>query len=85
MRPRLRRTSTRTSSTRSRVPSGAGALEFRPAAQLAVNLEPLYAIVLAALLFGEQRELGAAFYAGAAILLASVLIHPWLAQRARQG
>ncbi|WP_020647864.1 DMT family transporter [Solimonas variicoloris] len=54
------------------------------AAQLAVNLEPLYAIILAALLFGEQRELGASFYAGAAILLASVLVHPWLAQRARR-
>jgi drug/metabolite transporter (DMT)-like permease len=53
------------------------------AAQLAVNLEPLYAIILAALLFGEQRELGVSFYFGAAILLASVLIHPWLAQRAR--
>jgi drug/metabolite transporter (DMT)-like permease len=52
-------------------------------AQLAVNLEPLYAIILAALLFAEQRELGPSFYAGAAILLASVLIHPWLAQRAR--
>ncbi|MFT4045126.1 MAG: DMT family transporter [Solimonas sp.] len=55
------------------------------AAQLSVNLEPLYAIILAALLFGEQRELGVSFYFGAAILLASVLIHPWLAQRARGG
>ncbi|WP_043114490.1 DMT family transporter [Solimonas soli] len=55
------------------------------AAQLAVNLEPLYAIILAALLFGEQRELGVSFYFGAAILLGSVLVHPWLAQRARQG
>lgn len=54
-------------------------------AQLAVNLEPLYAIVLAALLFGEQRELGASFYFGAAILLGSVLLHPWLAQRARRS
>jgi drug/metabolite transporter (DMT)-like permease len=48
------------------------------AAQLAINLEPVYAIVLAILLLGEQRELGAMFYAGVAIILASVLIHPLL-------
>jgi drug/metabolite transporter (DMT)-like permease len=47
-------------------------------AQLAVNLEPVYAIVLAVLLLGEQRELGAAFYAGVAIILLAVFLHPWL-------
>ncbi len=44
-------------------------------AQLALSLEPVYAIVLAMLLLGEQRELGAAFYLGVAIILASVLAH----------
>ena len=34
------------------------------AQQLAVNLEPVYAIVLAALLLGEQHELTALFYVG---------------------
>ncbi len=48
------------------------------AAQLAVNLEPIYAIVLAILLLGEQRELGPMFYAGVAIILAGVFLHPWL-------
>lgn len=52
------------------------------AAQLAVNLEPLYAIGLAALLLGEQRELGGPFYLGVAIVLASVFAHPWLLRRA---
>jgi drug/metabolite transporter (DMT)-like permease len=47
-------------------------------AQLAVNLEPVYAIVLAVLLLGEQRELGASFYAGVAIILLAVFLHPWL-------
>jgi len=47
-------------------------------AQLAVNLEPVYAVALAALLLGEQRELGPAFYAGVAIILGAVLAHPWL-------
>jgi drug/metabolite transporter (DMT)-like permease len=48
------------------------------AQQLAVNLEPVYAIVLAILLLGEQRELTPAFYAGVAIILAAVFIHPLL-------
>jgi drug/metabolite transporter (DMT)-like permease len=47
-------------------------------AQLAVSLEPVYAIVLAVLLLGEQRELDAAFYLGVAIILATVLAHALL-------
>jgi drug/metabolite transporter (DMT)-like permease len=50
------------------------------AQQLAVNLEPVYAIVLAVLLLGEQRELTAQFYLGVAIILAAVFIHPLLGQ-----
>ena len=50
-------------------------------AQLAVNLEPVYAIVLAILLLGEQRELTPAFYAGVAIIMAAVLVHPLLSRR----
>jgi drug/metabolite transporter (DMT)-like permease len=45
-------------------------------AQLAVNLEPVYAIGLAILLLGEQRELTAMFYLGVAIILGAVLLHP---------
>lgn len=47
-------------------------------AQLAVNLEPVYAIVLAILLLGEQRELTPLFYLGVAIILATVLVYPLL-------
>lgn len=50
-------------------------------AQLAVNLEPVYAILLAIPLLGEQRELGPAFYAGVAIVLAAVLLQPWISGR----
>jgi drug/metabolite transporter (DMT)-like permease len=50
------------------------------AAQLAVNLEPVYAIVLAALLLGEQRELAPMFYLGVAIILGAVLLHPLLSR-----
>jgi drug/metabolite transporter (DMT)-like permease len=49
-------------------------------AQLAVNLEPVYAIVLAIVLLGEQRELTVQFYFGVAIILLVVLAHPWFAR-----
>ena len=50
-------------------------------AQLAVSLEPVYAIFLAILLLGEQRELGLQFYLGLAIILGSVLVHVALRRR----
>ncbi|WP_426287775.1 DMT family transporter [Luteibacter sp. E-22] len=48
------------------------------ATQMVTNLEPVYAIVLAIPLLGEQRELGWTFYAGVAVILAAVFAHPWL-------
>jgi drug/metabolite transporter (DMT)-like permease len=48
--------------------------------QLATNLEPVYAIALAIVLLGEQRELGLMFYLGVAIILMSVFAHPLLAR-----
>ena len=42
-------------------------------AQLAVNLEPVYAILLAIVLLSEQRELTPVFYVGVAIIVAAVL------------
>lgn len=50
-------------------------------AQLAINLEPVYAIVLAIPLLGEQRELTAQFYLGVAVVLLAVLVHPFLQRR----
>ncbi len=47
-------------------------------AQLAVSLEPVYAVFLAILLLGEQRELGLQFYAGLAVILGSVFAHALL-------
>ena len=51
------------------------------ATTLAVNMEPVYAIVLAVVLLGEQRELDARFYAGAAIILGTVFAYPLLTHR----
>lgn len=47
-------------------------------AQLAINLEPVYAILLAIPLLGEQRELSLQFYVGVAIVVLVVIAHPWL-------
>ena len=44
-------------------------------AQLAISLEPVYAVLLAIVLLGEQRELGPQFYLGLAIILGSVFAH----------
>ncbi len=48
---------------------------------LAVNMEPVYAIVLAIVLLGEQRELDPVFYAGVAIIFVVVFGHPLIARR----
>jgi drug/metabolite transporter (DMT)-like permease len=50
-------------------------------AQLAINLEPLYAISIAVLFLGEARELDGLFFLGVAIVLAAVFGHGWLQQR----
>ena len=46
------------------------------------NLEPLYGMALAALIFGAKEQMTPGFYAGAAIIIASVLAVPWLQRRA---
>lgn len=51
-------------------------------AQLAINLEPVYAIVLAIPLLGEQRELSLLFYLGVALILAAVFAEPWVRRTA---
>ncbi len=46
-------------------------------AMLAVNLEPVYAVTLAALLLGEQRQLDTLFYLGVLTILSAVFFHTW--------
>lgn len=50
-------------------------------AQLAINLEPVYTIMLAILLLGEQRELTPMFYLGVAVIVVTVLTPAVLAAR----
>lgn len=44
-------------------------------AQLAVSLEPVYALFLAMVLLGEQRQLTWTFYAGVLVIVGAVLAH----------
>lgn len=44
---------------------------------LTYNLEPLYSIVIAALLFNEHREVGWSFWLGLALIIFSVLLQTW--------
>jgi drug/metabolite transporter (DMT)-like permease len=50
-------------------------------AQLAINLEPVYAILIAVTFLGEARELDGMFFLGVAIVLAAVFGHGWLQTR----
>lgn len=45
---------------------------------LTINLEPVYGIVLAVLIFGESEKMTPQFYLGTAIILVSVLTYPIL-------
>jgi drug/metabolite transporter (DMT)-like permease len=50
-------------------------------AQLAINLEPVYAICIAVAFLGEARELDTAFFVGVGIVLAAVFGHGYLQLR----
>lgn len=53
---------------------------------LSVNLEPIYAIILAAIIFQEHKELNAGFYAGASVIILSVALNGLLVwKRKRSG
>lgn len=42
---------------------------------LSVNLEPVYGIILAFLVFHEEKDLNAGFYAGTSLIILSVVVH----------
>lgn len=46
--------------------------------QLALNVEPLYGIILALIVFGEQEVMGTNFYIGTLIILSAVASYPYL-------
>ncbi|MGY6522119.1 MAG: DMT family transporter [Mongoliitalea sp.] len=46
------------------------------AVNLTINLEPVYGIILAVVIFGEKEQMTGGFYLGTLIILISVLIYP---------
>lgn len=48
---------------------------------LSVNLEPVYSIILAIIIFNEDKALHPGFYAGTAIILLSVFAHSFISYR----
>ncbi|HHZ95201.1 MAG TPA: DMT family transporter, partial [Flavobacteriales bacterium] len=48
---------------------------------VAVNLEPIYAIILAVLIFGEEEVMSTRFYLGAFLILGSVILNTFLKKR----
>jgi drug/metabolite transporter (DMT)-like permease len=63
------------------------ALRHLPAfrVQLTTNLEPVYSIILAALLLGESSKLSTRFYAGTTLLLLGLFVHSLAARSLRPG
>ena len=45
---------------------------------LTTNLEPVYGIILAVIIFGKRELMTAGFYQGAAIILVSVFVYPFV-------
>jgi len=43
---------------------------------LTVNLEPVYGIILALIIFGESEEMSGGFYMGTCLILVAVLLYP---------
>ncbi|MEQ9404235.1 MAG: DMT family transporter [Cyclobacteriaceae bacterium] len=48
---------------------------------LTVNLEPIYGIILALIIFGQSEEMSGGFYFGTGLILVSVLLYPMLNRR----
>ncbi len=51
------------------------------ALNLVLNLEPVYGIILAVLILGEDRNLNSKFYIGASLILFAVLVYPPLKKK----
>ena len=50
---------------------------------LTVNLEPVYGIILALIIFGESERMQVNFYLGAALIIGTVLLNGWVKYKAK--
>ncbi|MBP3943102.1 DMT family transporter [Sphingobacteriaceae bacterium WQ 2009] len=51
---------------------------------LTTNLEPIYGIILAMLIFGQQEKMSLGFYLGASIVLGAVFLFPYIKTKLEQ-
>jgi len=51
--------------------------------QLALNLEPVYGIILALLIFGQQEVMSLKFYIGTLIILSAVVLYPIMKRKTK--
>jgi len=49
------------------------------------NLEPVYGIILALIIFGEKERMSLEFYLGAMVILSCVLINGFIKSRSFKG
>lgn len=49
--------------------------------QLTLNLEPVYGIIMAVLIFGEKEKMGLNFYTGTLIIISAVMLYPKIKSR----
>jgi drug/metabolite transporter (DMT)-like permease len=49
--------------------------------QLTLNLEPVYGIIMAVIIFGQQEKMNANFYIGTIIILGAVALYPLVKKR----
>lgn len=53
-------------------------------ANLSLNLEPVYGILMAMAIYQEHKELNSGFYVGTVLILASVFLHPMLKKQQKK-
>ena len=51
---------------------------------LAINLEPVYGIIMAFFIFPGAERMSGGFYLGAAIIVLAVILHPYLKRKFRK-
>jgi drug/metabolite transporter (DMT)-like permease len=49
--------------------------------QLTLNLEPLYGIIMAVIIFGQEEKMNVNFYVGTAVILGAVVTYPFVKKR----
>ena len=51
---------------------------------ISINLEPIYAIILALFIFGEEEKMTPQFYVGAIIIVAAIFVDAYLKRRSNR-